>query len=87
VNYKGEYHFSDSFNEKSSEYSILNFSIGKKFKNFNLTFWGNNILNEKYATRGFYFGLIPPDYPDQLFKSYGDPRQLGIKIDYIFKQG
>ena len=87
VNYKGEYYFSDSFNEKSSEYSILNFSIGKKFKNFNLTFWGNNILNEKYATRGFYFGLIPPDYPNQLFKSYGDPRQLGIKIDYIFKQG
>jgi outer membrane receptor protein involved in Fe transport len=86
VSYKGEYYFSDSFNEKSAEYSILNFSIGKKFNNFKLTFWGNNILNEKYATRGFYFGLIPPDYPEQLFKSYGDPRQLGIKIDYLFKQ-
>ena len=86
VSYKGEYYFSDSFNEKSAEYSILNFSIGKKFNNFRLTFWGNNILNEKYATRGFYFGLIPPDYPEQLFKSYGDPRQLGIKIDYLFKQ-
>ena len=86
VSYKGEYYFSDSFNEKSAEYSILNFSIGKKFNNFKLTFWGNNILNEKYATRGFYFGLIPPDYPEQLFKSYGDPRQLGIKIDYLFKK-
>ena len=86
VSYKGEYYFSDSFNEKSAEYSILNFSIGKKFNNFKLTFWGNNILNENYATRGFYFGLIPPDYPEQLFKSYGDPRQLGIKIDYLFKK-
>ena len=86
VSYKGEYYFSDSFNEKSAEYSILNFSIGKKFNNFKLTFWGNNILNEKYATRAFYFGLIPPDYPEQLFKSYGDPRQLGIKIDYLFKK-
>ena len=32
------------------------------------------------STRGFYFGLIPPDYPDQLFESYADPRQIGISI-------
>ena len=85
VSYKGEYYFSDSFNEKSDSYAILNFSTGKNFKNFKLTFWGNNILNEKYAIRGFYFGLIPPNYPNQLFKSFGDPRQLGLKIDYTFR--
>ena len=85
VSYKGKYYFSDSFNEKSDSYVISNFSIGKNFKNFKLTFWGNNILNEKYAIRGFYFGLIPPNYPNQLFKSFGDPRQLGLKIDYTFR--
>jgi len=56
-------------------------SIGK---NFSVTFWGENIFNKKYSTRGFYFGLIPPEYPDQLFKSYADPRHLGISMTYEF---
>lgn len=85
TNFKGKYYFSDSHNEESEAYSISNFSIGKKIRNFRLTLWGNNILDKRYATRGFYFGLIPPDYPNQLFKSYGDPRQIGIKMDYSIK--
>ena len=59
--------------------------LSKGFGNIKLTIWGNNIFNEIFTTRGFYFGLIPPDYQNQLFKSYGDPRQLGIKIDYFLK--
>lgn len=85
TNFKSQYYFSDSHNQKSDSYSISNLMLSKGFRNIKLTFWGNNIFNERFATRGFYFGLIPPDYQDQLFKSYGDPRQIGVKIDYFLK--
>ena len=64
---------------------ILSLSCAKEIgKNFIITLWGTNILNERYSTRGFYFGLLPPDYPDQLFESHADPRQIGISITNKF---
>ena len=84
MSYKDEYYFSDSHDEKSEPYSLLNLTVGKTFRKVTATFWIRNVLDELYATRGFYFGLIPPDYPDQLWKSYGDPRQAGVTMDYNF---
>ena len=82
MSYKDEYYFSDSHNQKSESYSIMNLTLGKSFGKTTATLWIRNALDEHYTTRGFYFGLIPPNYPDQLWKSYGDPRQFGIKLDY-----
>ena len=84
LNFKDEYYFSDSHNQKSKPYSLLNINFGKSFGKTTATLWIRNALDERYATRGFYFGLIPPDYPDQLWKSYGDPRQIGVTIGYTF---
>ena len=84
MSYKDEYYFSDSHDEKSEPYSLLNLTVGKTFRKVTAAFWIRNVLDELYATRGFYFGLIPPDYPDQLWKSYGDPRQAGVTMDYNF---
>ena len=56
--------------------------LGQSFQRFDIKFWIRNIFDEKYSTRGFYFGLIPPNYPEQLWKSYGDPRHFGVTIDY-----
>ncbi len=82
TSYKSSYYFSDSHNNKSKEYYLTNITLGKSFKRFDITLWIRNVFDEKYTTRGFYFGLIPPNYPDQLWKSYGDPRHFGITIDY-----
>ncbi|MEO2044581.1 MAG: TonB-dependent receptor, partial [Nitrospinaceae bacterium] len=84
MSFKDEYYFSDSHNQKSEPYSLLNLTLGKSFGKTTATIWIRNALDERYATRGFYFGLIPPDYPDQLWKSFGDPRQVGITLDYTF---
>jgi len=84
ASYKGDYYFSDSHNQKSEPYSLLNFNVGKSFGKTQVSLWVQNALDERYTTRGFYFGLIPPDYPDQLWKSFGDPRQIGLTIDYSF---
>ena len=82
--YKSAYYFSDSHDQKSKPYSLVNLTIGKKSRNTTIKFWIKNLLDERYTVRGFYFGLIPPDYQDKLWKSYGDPRQVGITLDYNF---
>ncbi len=43
-----------------------------------------NMFDKRYAVRGFYFGLIPPEYRNQLWKSYGDPMHFGVTADYDF---
>ena len=73
TSYKSSYYFSDSHDSKSGAYFLSDFTVGHNFGNLNLKFWANNIFNEKFVTRGFYFGLIPPNYPEELWVSYGDP--------------
>tara|TARA_Y100000590_G_C15723933_1_gene1014478 strand:- start:779 stop:3055 length:2277 start_codon:yes stop_codon:yes gene_type:complete len=82
--YKSAYYFSDSHNQKSKPYSLVNLTVGKISRNKTVKLWVKNLFDERYTVRGFYFGLIPPDYHDQLWKSYGDPRQVGITLDYNF---
>ena len=82
--YKSGYFYSDSHNEKAEPYTLTNLALGKSFGKTTTTIWIRNAFDERFTTRGFYFGLIPPDYPDQLWKSYGDPRQLGVSMDYKF---
>ena len=82
--YKSGYFYSDSHNEKAEPYTLTNLALGKSFGKTTTTIWIRNAFDERFTTRGFYFGLIPPDYPDQLWKSYGDPRQIGVSMDYKF---
>jgi outer membrane receptor protein involved in Fe transport len=82
MTYKDTYYFSDSHNQISDSYFLINLSFGKTIGAATITFWARNIFDKRYAIRGFYFGLIPPDYPDELWLSYGDPRQIGLTFDY-----
>ena len=82
--YKSGYFYSDSHNKKAEPYTLTNLALGKSFGKTTTTIWIRNAFNERFTTRGFYFGLIPPDYPDQLWKSYGDPSQIGVSMDYKF---
>ena len=84
VSGKYEFYFSDSHDQTSESYTLMNLTVGKIFQNATIKFWARNMLDVRYTVRGFYFGLIPPDYPDQLWKSYGDPRQIGITLDYNY---
>jgi len=82
LTYKDNYYFSDSHNQISNSYFLINLSFGKTIDAATITFWARNIFDKRYAIRGFYFGLIPPDYPDELWLSYGDPRKIGLSFDY-----
>ena len=82
--YKSGYFYSDSHNEKAEPYTLTNLALGKSFGKTTAKIWIRNAFDERFTTRGFYFGLIPPNYPGQLWKSYGDPRQIGVSMDHKF---
>ena len=84
ITIKDEYYFSDSHNKKSEPYSLINCDFGYKKNNLILSIWGKNITDKRYAVRGFYFGLEPPNYNDKLYISYGNPKEIGIKLSYQF---
>ncbi len=78
--YTSEYYFSDSHSEKSEAYGLLNLQAGLKKDKWTITAWVKNVLDVRYATRGFYFGLEPPNYEDTLYLSYGDPKHFGLSL-------
>ena len=75
---------SDSHDQQTEAYQLFHGRIGYKRGPYTLALWSRNLLDERYATRGFFFGLAPPNYADTLYKSYGDPRQLGLSLSAAF---
>lgn len=81
---KDAFYFSDSHNETSDPYALLHLSMGYRTESWSLTLWGRNVLDEHYDTRGYYFGLEPPDYPSRLWTTKGDPAQIGLTFEREF---
>jgi iron complex outermembrane recepter protein len=89
---KDEYYFSDSHNQKSDAYQLLNYSTGYSNNKMTISFWTKNLLDTRYSTRGFYFGNEPiwnentqdHDYSDKLYISYGDPLHYGVSLKLQF---
>ena len=52
-----KFYFSDSHDLQAEGYQIVNGSVGYEKGTWSLTLWGRNVLDERYAVRGFYFGL------------------------------
>lgn len=81
---KDSFFFSDSHNQRSKSYQTYNLRIGYQKDTWALTLWGNNIFDKRFATRGFFFGLEPPNFEDTLYVQLGSPRHLGVSFDYNF---
>ena len=54
--YNDEYYYSDSHDYKTDALHSPKYIFGRNFEKWRLSFWVNNIFNEKYPVRGFYFG-------------------------------
>jgi outer membrane receptor protein involved in Fe transport len=80
----GSFYFDDSFNKRSSPYSLVNAEIGYQKDTYSLSFWARNIFDKEYSVRGFYFGVEPPDYPAKLYKQLGDPFSCGATLTVYF---
>jgi iron complex outermembrane receptor protein len=80
----GSFYFDDSFNKRSSPYSLVNAEIGYQKDTYAISFWARNIFDKEYAVRGFYFGVEPPDYPAKLYKQLGEPLSCGATLTVYF---
>jgi outer membrane receptor protein involved in Fe transport len=62
----------------------VNLTIAYQTEKWTLSFWGRNIFDTDYATRGYYFGNEPPDFSNKLWTSKGDPAQFGVTWEWLF---
>jgi outer membrane receptor protein involved in Fe transport len=79
------FYFDASNDQKSRPYRLLNLKAGYARDRWAMYAWGRNVLDERHAVRGFYFGLEPPDYPDKLYVQQGDPRQFGVTVSWSMR--
>ena len=80
--YKGSYFYSDSYDLKTDPYQLINLSLNYKFNSGLISAFVNNITDIRYPIRGFYFGLVPPNYEDELYVQWGSPIHYGFSIRY-----
>jgi outer membrane receptor protein involved in Fe transport len=82
---KDEFYFSNSHNEKSTSYALVNSSIDYRNGDWKVTLWGRNLFDKDYATRGFFFGNDPSTgYADTKYTQKGDPRVIGLSVSYDY---
>jgi len=79
------YYTSDA--QSSHSYHLENLRLGYRHENWTASVWVRNLFDIQYAQNGFYFGLIPPNYPNQSFLQLGDPRQVGVTVSYDLGHG
>nr|WP_010132470.1 TonB-dependent receptor [Microbulbifer agarilyticus] len=86
---KDDFYFSNSHNEKSTAYELVNARLTYREDNWDLSLWGRNLTDEVIYTRGFYFsnqfGNNPANgYAPEAYYQLGEPRTAGISGSYTF---
>lgn len=81
---KDRFYFSNSHDERASAHELVHLSLGYRADTWSLTFWGRNVFDTSYDTRGFYFGLEPPEFPTRLWTMKGDPAHFGVTLRMEF---
>jgi len=79
------FYFDASNDQRSNPYLLLNLKAGYAGARWSAYAWGRNVTDERYAVRGFYFGLEPPEYADKLYVQQGDPRQFGVTLQWSLR--
>ena len=81
---KSGFYYSDSHNNKSDSYVLTNAALRHSLDNWVIDLWVQNLFDEYYSTRGFFFGNEAPDFIDTLYRRHGDPRHFGLSVRYDF---
>jgi len=81
---RDEFYFDVSHDQKSVSTNLVNARFGFDADRWSAQLWVRNLLDEHYPVRGFYFGNEPPDFPNELYLRFGDPRQIGVTFDMRF---
>jgi len=81
----GSYYFDLPPNPTTSTpYGLVNGRLGWQSMHWSASLWGRNLLDKRYAVRGFYFADSPFDPTNHLYIQLGDPRAWGVDLQYSF---
>ncbi|HEY8568379.1 TonB-dependent receptor [Microbulbifer sp.] len=86
---KDDFYFSNSHDEKSTAYELVNARLTYRGDSWDVSLWGRNLTNEVVYTRGFYFsnqfGNNPANgYAPEAYYQLGEPRIAGVSASYTF---
>ncbi|WP_237067835.1 TonB-dependent receptor [Microbulbifer guangxiensis] len=86
---KDVFYFSNSHDEKSAAYELLNGRLTYRGNRWEASLWGRNLTDEDYYIRGFYFsnafGNNPANlYAPEPYYQFGEPRVAGVSGTYTF---
>ena len=71
----GGYYFDlPPYENTSYPYGLVNGKIGWETARWSVYLTGRNLLDKRYPVRGFYFGDVPPNFPNETYIQLGDPR-------------
>ncbi len=76
------FYFAAGQNQVAQAYQLVNLRLGYGRAGWEASVWSRNLLNTVYPLQGFYFGLVPPNFPNQRFVQNGDPRTVGLTLRY-----
>jgi len=76
------FYFDASHDQRSRPWHQLNLKAGYGAERWSLYGWVRNADDARYAVRGFYFGLEPPDYLNKTYVQFGDPRHAGVTFEW-----
>ena len=85
LNGSDAFYFDASHDQRSGSYALVNLRAGYAGERWSVHAWGRNVFDERYAVRGFYFGLEPPDFANELYVQRGDPRQFGVTVQWSLR--
>ena len=81
----GGYYFDLPPNQTTSNpYGLVNGKIGWEAGRWSAYLSGRNLLDKRYPVRGFYFGDVPPNFPNELYVQLGDPRTWVASVTVKF---
>ena len=81
---KDGFYYSDSHDQKSDAYSVVNAKVGFEALRWSAFAWGRNVFDEDYGLHGFFFANEPPDWQDKLYEQQADPAQFGLTFTYRY---
>jgi iron complex outermembrane recepter protein len=84
VQFQDGFYFSASHDERAAARQLVNLRLGYEADSWSATLYARNLLNERYAVRGFFFGNEPPDFNNRRYTQNGDPRQIGLRLSYEY---
>ncbi len=73
---------SASHDERAPSRRLVNLRLGWERERWQATIYARNLLDERYAVRGFFFANEPPEWIPKRYTQNGDPRQVGARISF-----